>query len=745
MTPPFSLSVTLCLLFSLSVLSEGCPSGCGSCDHGRIRCPGAGLSSLPQPLPYDVLTIDLTQNNIQNLDPLPDLQGLQSFRMSMNSLEIVQGGTFERAPNLMSLDLSMNRIRKVYKHGLRGLDNLMTISLNGNKMSEIDVILHNTPMIQSVRFGNNEITNIDNKNFENNKMIKMLDLSNNKISAIDGDAFKNLAMLRVLLLSNNPLMTLTDLTFTSTMLSLADFSNCDLTSVPKTMPPSLADYRLGNNEITTINVEDFENITSLKMLTLNDNKISHVDHRSFGSLVNLKELWMSRNDLVYVPRGLPKALSKLFMDNNQIVELEQMLFTPESDLIDLNLENNKIFKVHQDSLKDVNKLQRLNLQGNVITEIMPGTFTHTPKLESLELTHNPIQKFEQGAFKGLDSLTDVAMSFFESGLASEDQILPENIFEAMPNVTSIDIMSSIMLTRAFMAKIQEGNAAPLQKVKKINLQYNELNTLPENLKNVFPNAKQVLLDENMFVCDRNLLWLHDWMTNSEVSFHQYEKPTCREPESLKGREIESLARNEFTEVVQTQQARQQQASISEPDAQAVQTADDQQQEHKETQQRQEQQGQDQHQFQRLETVAPPVVQQRPTNMGGTRVIIKPPSGDRGTSSSNAERSSYSKLARQAARKAERDRKRREREEKRRLKRQRNKKRNTDASRTKRKVRNKKGKKGRKCEKDEDGNVVKCERKKKRNRCQTLEDGTVRCKKRKGKGKKNAVEGEKDVQ
>ncbi|WAR15203.1 LGI1-like protein [Mya arenaria] len=344
-----------------------------------------------------------------------------------------------------------------------------------------------------------------------------------------------------------------------------------------------------------------------------------------------------------------------------------------------------------------------------------------------------------GAWKNLDPLPDLqGLQSFRMSMNSLE-IVQGGTFERAPNLMSLDL--SMNRIRKVYKHAIDGDAFKNLAM----LRYNELNTLPENLKNVFPNAKQVLLDENMFVCDRNLLWLHDWMTNSEVSFHQYEKPTCREPESLKGREIESLARNEFTEVVQTQQARQQQASISEPDAQAVQTADDQQQEHKETQQRQEQQGQDQHQFQRLETVAPPVVQQRPTNMGGTRVIIKPPSGDRGTSSSNAERSSYSKLARQAARKAERDRKRREREEKRRLKRQRNKKRNTDASRTKRKVRNKKGKKGRKCEKDEDGNVVKCERKKKRNRCQTLEDGTVRCKKRKGKGKKNAVEGEKDVQ
>jgi len=58
-----TLTLTLTLV-TIATVSGACPRGCQSCDGGRVRCPGAGMTSLPPNLPDDVLTIDLTQNDI---------------------------------------------------------------------------------------------------------------------------------------------------------------------------------------------------------------------------------------------------------------------------------------------------------------------------------------------------------------------------------------------------------------------------------------------------------------------------------------------------------------------------------------------------------------------------------------------------------------------------------------------------------------------------------------------------------
>ncbi|XP_052284063.1 leucine-rich repeat-containing protein 15-like [Dreissena polymorpha] len=540
-------------------------------------------------------------------------------------------------------------------------------------------------------------------------------------------------MLRILLLSNNPLTTLSDLTFSTPMLSLADFTDCRLTSVPRVMPPEVGDFRLGQNNLTRITLEDFQNITSLTLLTMNDNKINFVEHRSFEGLEDLKELWMSRNELVYIPRGLPKTLQKLYMDSNQVVELEQMLFKPDSALNVLNLEGNKVFKIHSEALKDAPQLTTLNLQGNAITRIESGTFTHSPNLESLTFTNNPIDVFKSGAFKNLGMLTEISLSYIDSKTTDVENLLPDFFFQEMPNVTEIDLMSSVKLTRAFLDKIKDGTAQPFTEVKLLNLQYNELKTLPQNIRSVFPNIKQLLLDGNMLVCDKNLLWLYDWMKTTEVSFHQYDLPTCDLPKSLYGQVIATLSRGDFVDTVDNIQETRNEQKPQNPPQQETAPVDPIQQASN--------QGND---------ITPPSTANnspqptnrnpepavtRSTGMAGTRVIIRPPkSQPQVPTDKSSAKASYSELARKAARKAEKERKKGEQFERRRSRRERNErnKNENDKRSEKRKIRNKKEKQGRKCEKDENGNIIKCARKQRdKKKCEVLADGTVRCKKSRG--------------
>lgn len=697
------LAATLCLaLFSVS---SSCPTDCQSCDNGRFMCVSASLSQPPNSIPEDTLVIDLSQNDIHALQGLPSIPKAQSLRLPANKLEKLEASVLSVAPALMSLDLSQNSIALVDNKAFEGLKELKTVSLTGNKLTRIGPIFKDTPQVTSVRLGNNEITEVGEDCFKDNAMVKMLDLSNNKISKVHPDAFKNLDMLRYLILSNNPLVTLPELTFTSTMLNLADFSNCQLQSVPRTMPSSLRDFRLGNNRIKEILVDDFINMTEVTLITLNDNQIENVAHRAFGNLKSLQELWLSRNQLVYIPRGLPETLEKLYIDNNHVVELEPTLFHSNINLKYLSLEANNVMKIHQDSLKDVTKLESLNLQNNEVSLIDVGTFTNLPELKSLILSNNPIQVFENGAFADLTALTKLSLSHIDHQVTGPENILDENILAAMPNLQQIDLTGSPFLTSKLIQIISDSNSF-ISNVTTLVLQYNELSTLPENIKTVFPNIETLILDGNPWSCNKKLAWLRDWIKSSSVTFHRFEEPTCNQPSSLQGRLLSTVEDSELSDDTD-QEVKEPDAELSVPDETR---AEIQEGGNKDTD---------------VDSAAEQGSSSKPVY--GVNVVVKAPQ-------SEAVNTKAQKKLDKAARKAEKERKKKERQQRRKNKKGKKRRKNKNAERRKRRIDKSKGMK---CRVDENGLKV-CRLRK---RCKVQDDGSVKCRKRGGQKrhrKPNAV-------
>ena len=748
-------TISLCL--TLLRVATSCPTDCQSCDNGRVQCVSVGLSQPPTTIPEDTVVIDLSQNDIHALQGLPSVPNAQSLRLPANKLERLEASDLSVAPGLMSLDLSQNSIVLVDENAFGELQDLKTISLTGNKLTTIGPIFQNNPQITSVRLGHNEITEIGENDFKDNTMVKMLDLSNNKITQVHEDAFKNLDMLRYLILSNNPIVTLPELSFSSTMLMLADFTNCQLTSVPKHMPSSLKDFRLGNNRIREILVDDFENVTDVTLITLNDNQIENVAHRAFGSLENLQELWMSRNQLVYIPRGLPESLEKLYMDNNHVVELEPTIFQYNVNLKYLNLEANNVMKIHQDSLKDVAKLEILNLQGNEVSLIDVGTFTNLPELTELILSNNPIQVFENGAFVDLFNLTKVSLAHIDHVVTGSETILDENILEAMPKLEQIDLTSSPFLTEKLVEILSESSEFT-SNLKSLVLQYNELTTLPEIIKHIFPALETLILDGNPWKCNEKLAWLRDWIQSSSISFHRFEEPTCNRPRSLEGRLLSTVLDDELsddtdqdvteTEPVNTENEQvhneveepvntevkepvnyeneqpitveNQQAPTNEnenlPEISQSREPDRQEEAEQTPVQQEPEQGSQNNDLASVPGRGSSEIQSN-GGTSGVRVIVKP----KPNNPENAAK--IKKKLDKAAKKAERMRKRLERQRKKKNKN--GKKGNKKGKKDKRRKRRIGEKRGMRCKIEENGLRV-C---KLRKRCKILDDGSVRCRKR----------------
>ncbi|XP_046563026.1 leucine-rich repeat-containing protein egg-6-like [Haliotis rubra] len=445
----------------------------------------------------------------------------------------------------MTLDLSNNKIGRMYSQSLIGLSNLKTLNLANNNIQTVTQILDVVPTLFQLNLGSNRIRVIHAKTFYKNVHMHYLDLRYNNLVRIHPDAFKHQKYLRYLFLNNNPLASLPALNMGSPNLQLIDFSHCQLKKVPQGVPPSVSDLRLGHNKIIEIRKRDLENITRLRMLTLNNNKINRVAFMAFSKLKNLQEIWLRDNNLIYIPRGLPDNLKKLYMDSNKVVEIQRAQFANTSQLEYFTVEKNRVQTIEAGSLSRLRFLKYLNLQGNGISTITKGMFDNVRNLTTLTLSNNPINKIETGAFKNLENLTSLYMSYIPP---SDDFSLEDNFLPEMPKLEKLGLMGSQSLALQLLQIIDD--TPVMHHLTEVDLTFNDIQTLPPSLQRVFPKVQALSIDGNILNCDNRLLWLARWMKASDVKFFAYEEPQCEEPEKNKGKLLKDVPESDYVEVKQ---------------------------------------------------------------------------------------------------------------------------------------------------------------------------------------------------
>lgn len=531
------------IVFAVTV--ESCPPQCRSCTGGTADCVGVGLRDIPRNFPSETVTIDLTDNQLTDMQQsdFPVQSNVQNLRLSKNGLSAIAPRVFSNMERLMSLDLSLNPITRVHDKSFEGLSQLRSLTLTNTKLRKLGKPFNEIPNVSSLYLGYNQLEQIEEDDFEMITRVRSIDLSANRIQSIHPRAFENLPYLRYLILKNNPIIEARGLQFTSSMLQLVDFSQCNLITVPGPMPSSVADFRLGNNEITEIKVTDFENITNLQLLTLIENKISKVEYMAFSTNINLQELWLNSNNLKMIPRGLPIRLEKLYMDQNEVHDIESGLFGKNANLETLSLNMNAVRQILSNSFSGLKNLTNILLKSNSIQEIRSGTFTDMLSLKKLDLSNNPLKKILPNAFNDLPSLQNLDMSYQEQ----TDVSVADDFLNGIKTVQYLQFMNSPGMAKSFLKLVENNRGFSFPSLKVVNLEYNELETLPSNLKDASVSLEMMTLDGNPLECDRRLLWLRNWMIESEIKFYSFEAPKCSGPKEVNERDLESLKASEFGE------------------------------------------------------------------------------------------------------------------------------------------------------------------------------------------------------
>uniref|UniRef100_A0A1B0G2I6 Uncharacterized protein n=1 Tax=Glossina morsitans morsitans TaxID=37546 RepID=A0A1B0G2I6_GLOMM len=133
---------------------------------------------------------------------------------------------------------------------------------------------------------------------------------------------------------------------------------------------------------------DLDSYPLLQYLDLSFSRIEEIEDDALGRLEILEILMLDHNSLRKVPMSLPNSLEHLFLQHNDIMDLQLTSFQGLNNLQTLDLSYNKLLYLPALPLP---KLQTLNLQSSDLRGINQAIVHTLPRLSDLMLEENPIK------------------------------------------------------------------------------------------------------------------------------------------------------------------------------------------------------------------------------------------------------------------------------------------------------------------------------------------------------------------
>ncbi|XP_053661743.1 leucine-rich repeat-containing protein 15-like [Anopheles marshallii] len=301
---------------------------------------------------------------------------------------------------------------------------------------------------------------------------------------------------------------------------------------------SVTTLNLENNCISTIEVEAFENFINLITLSLRGNMITQV-HDFVDYPNNLQHLDLSNNsikDIVRLKTFTLPHLRHLNLSHNRIESIRTELSKLEA-LETLDLSHNAIKRGEKPIVLPPN-VRQLLLQHNELTtwpfESVPETLTElslrfnqidqiarqTTNVRSLDLSSNRLAIFPGEYFPLLEEL-DLSSNYFEEfpRFGNQTKSIGKISFNRMPNLRSIgrstfaaiaDNLQELEISFCpRLATIEPNTFIDLKALNRLDLSYNALQQVPENMAHWQQIEHGVDLQGNPINCNCSMQWLAD--------------------------------------------------------------------------------------------------------------------------------------------------------------------------------------------------------------------------------------------
>uniref|UniRef100_A0A8C5JQD7 Leucine rich repeat containing G protein-coupled receptor 6 n=1 Tax=Junco hyemalis TaxID=40217 RepID=A0A8C5JQD7_JUNHY len=394
--------------------APSCPPQCHCEQDGivlSVDCSELGLSELPASLSPLTAYLDLSMNNISELQPraLRHLRFLEELRLSGNQISRIPGEAFSGLYSLKILMLQNNQLSSIPAEALRDLPNLQSLRLDANLISVVpDRSFQGLLSLRHLWLDDNALTEIPVRALNHLPALQAMTLALNQIWHIPDFAFQNLSSLVVLHLHNNRIQSLGANGFDGLhSLETLGFHNNNIKAIPENAfvgNPLLQTIHFYDNPIQFVGQSAFQYLPKLHTLSLN----GATDIREFPDLkgtTSLEVLTLTRAGIHFLPRRMCQQLPSLRvleLSHNQIEELPS--FHRCQQLEELGLQHNKIQEIRADTFVQLLALRSIDLSWNSIQFIHPEAFVTLHSLTKLDLTDNQLVTLPLDGLAGLTHL-----------------------------------------------------------------------------------------------------------------------------------------------------------------------------------------------------------------------------------------------------------------------------------------------------------------------------------------------------
>lgn len=324
-------------------------------------------------------------------------------------------------------------------------------------------------------------------------------------------------------LQDNPLSVVEGPFLSSGTLQFLDISSCNLSYInPQFFDniTSLTTVDLSNNPLKTLPSGVFDMLTSLDTLKLNDCKLTTLTDSTFSSLKNLKNLELAGNQLTNT--DWPEVVGKLIrleylnLRKSGLTSLSEDTFSNCSYLVTLILADNELHDLDIAATlgNSVNHLETLDLSNCKIRGPINGeAFANATRMKSLYLSGNPLFAADlQEAIAPLPKLERLFLS--NCGL----QNLPDN-FNVFDNLLELDI-SHNPLVNVFTRLL-----APLEKLEYLNMGYSNLSYIgPDTFPKMTSMKRLVLSGNDLLSLESGLFGNLTQLTTLELEYCGLKRP-----------------------------------------------------------------------------------------------------------------------------------------------------------------------------------------------------------------------------
>ncbi|KAL6480959.1 hypothetical protein MHYP_G00090390 [Metynnis hypsauchen] len=210
----------------------------------------------------------------------------------------------------------------------------------------------------------------------------------------------------------------------------------------------------------------------------------------------------------------------------------QHLTGPSSQFYHLLLHGNSLSRLFPNEFANFYNAVSLHLENNGLHDIVPGAFLGLQLVKRLHINNNKIRSFRKSTFLGLDDLEylqadfnllrDIDPSVFRDLSKLEVLILNDNLISALP----INVFQHVPITH-------------------LDLRGNRIKTLPyEGVLEQIPGIVEVLLEDNPWDCNCDLVSLKEWLENIPQRA-LIGRVVCEAPARLQGSDLNETAQSEL--------------------------------------------------------------------------------------------------------------------------------------------------------------------------------------------------------